>query len=358
MATLDQIVADRIYDIFISSDKKYICFFLVNEGLIARLLIESYRIINYISKTYLLPASTFRIKCFAAPIQRNIDYYKNHCDINAWIPVHTTFTNGWEEYGHELCLRNLHNFSSVPRIKSKLFLSFNGCYRHHRAFLIEGIIRPGLLDRALMSMYFSIYTVENLNKIQGAMEYYLSGIESFLPKNGASIKKNLLDKANMFPLSLGLLNSNDVKPINIDDSAVDYFNNSYFSVVTETKCLHDIGLGDTQLDCILFTEKIYKTIVAKHPFIMMAMPESLSALRQAGYKTFHPYIDETYDTIENDETRLVSILQEISRLSTFTDSQWLEWQENIKPILEHNRQVLLRYQYTQLVYDPAADQKA
>jgi hypothetical protein len=60
-----------------------------------------------------------------------------------------------------------------------------------------------------------------------------------------------------------------------------------------------------------------------------------------GYQTFHPYINETYDTIIDDEERLEAIYKETERLCTFTDEQWLQWQLNIKPIVEHNYTVLV-----------------
>jgi hypothetical protein len=74
----------------------------------------------------------------------------------------------------------------------------------------------------------------------------------------------------------------------------------------------------------------------KHPFILMAYPGTLKRLRERGYKTFSPFIDESYDNIIDGEQRLEVIFKEISRLCAFTDEQWLEWQTNIKPIVEYN----------------------
>ena len=73
---------------------------------------------------------------------------------------------------------------------------------------------------------------------------------------------------------------------------------------------------------------------------MMNRPNSLEKLRELGYKTFHPYIDETYDTIENDQERMVAIVDEVERLNKLTDSEWLEWQNGIKDIVEHNHNLL------------------
>ena len=71
------------------------------------------------------------------------------------------------------------------------------------------------------------------------------------------------------------------------------------------------------------------------------MPKSLHVLKDSGYKTFHPYINEDYDNIEDDELRLVAIADEIERLCGLSDEEWLEIQRELIPRLEHNYQLLL-----------------
>jgi hypothetical protein len=107
-------------------------------------------------------------------------------------------------------------------------------------------------------------------------------------------------------------------------------------VFAENKGLYD----DIFYDCYDFSEKLFRPVKFKHPFILAARPYSLKVLREYGYKTFHPYINENYDLIENDEERLLAIVEEVKRLCTFNDDQWLTWQKNIKDIVEHNFQVL------------------
>ena len=87
-------------------------------------------------------------------------------------------------------------------------------------------------------------------------------------------------------------------------------------------------------------EKTYKVISAKHPFILMHRPYVLRELRNSGYQTFHPYIDEMYDTIEDDELRLEYIINEIERLYKFTDDEWIKFQTDVQSILLHNFNLL------------------
>ena len=105
------------------------------------------------------------------------------------------------------------------------------------------------------------------------------------------------------------------------------------------------------MNSIFLTEKTYRPIILKHPFVLASRPNSLAALRNLGYKTFHPFIDESYDEVLNDTVRMQLIMAEIERLCNFTDAQWIKWQENIKPIVEHNHTLLMSKQSVLLTPD-------
>ena len=45
----------------------------------------------------------------------------------------------------------------------------------------------------------------------------------------------------------------------------------------------------------LVTEKFYRAIVNKHPFVVQANPGQLNSIKRLGYKTFDSIIDETYN---------------------------------------------------------------
>jgi hypothetical protein len=88
------------------------------------------------------------------------------------------------------------------------------------------------------------------------------------------------------------------------------------------------------------TEKTYKTIGCTKPFMVVSTPEFLKEFKQLGYKTFHPYIDETYDTIENDNDRMKAITSEIERLSNLSDQEFAEVVTKCTKIAKHNAQVM------------------
>ena len=67
---------------------------------------------------------------------------------------------------------------------------------------------------------------------------------------------------------------------------------------------------------------------------------TLEKIRSFGFKTFGPWIDESYDTITNNYQRLEAVKREIDRISTLDTNQI---HQELMPILEHNRQVFLTH---------------
>lgn len=88
------------------------------------------------------------------------------------------------------------------------------------------------------------------------------------------------------------------------------------------------------------TEKMYKPIACHRPFIVFSTPWFLKEFKNLGYKTFHPYIDESYDDIQDDVERLNAIAKEVERLCNLTDADFINLMENCKKITEHNFKIM------------------
>ena len=70
------------------------------------------------------------------------------------------------------------------------------------------------------------------------------------------------------------------------------------------------------------------------------MQGSLADLRSLGFKTFDIVIDESYDTIEDDNTRWEMAFEQVKFLLTHQNLQ--EIYKTILPILEYNSQHFLK----------------
>jgi hypothetical protein len=84
------------------------------------------------------------------------------------------------------------------------------------------------------------------------------------------------------------------------------------------------------------SEKTYKPIIAKKPFIVFSEPGFLKVLRQMGFKTFYPFINEEYDNILGYEVRIGEIIKEIRRITRLKKEDYENLLKQCQPIVEHN----------------------
>ena len=106
------------------------------------------------------------------------------------------------------------------------------------------------------------------------------------------------------------------------------FVNSEISVVLET-----IFDGDR----IHLTEKILRPIACGHPFILAAGPGSLEYIRSYGFKTFAPWIDESYDQETDSLKRLEKIIQSMEHIQQLQGSELENFSKGIKQIADFNK---------------------
>jgi len=126
-------------------------------------------------------------------------------------------------------------------------------------------------------------------------------------------------------------------PVEIVDDDVKYFRDSYFSIVNETVFYpHETFVLADLFKSTFMSEKTWKPIMAKHPFVIVGNWNTLGMLQTLGYKTFHPYIDETYDQRVDEYTRMEMVWEQIERLINMSDEEWLLLLKKIGPIVEHN----------------------
>lgn len=110
------------------------------------------------------------------------------------------------------------------------------------------------------------------------------------------------------------------------------YSNHFINVIPET--LYYGG------ECFL-TEKTFKSIGFKQAFIIVGAPGILASLRSLGFSTFSPWIDESYDTIEDPYLRMKAIVREMKRLLEMPEDQFKIITDKIRPLVEHNHKHLL-----------------
>ena len=87
------------------------------------------------------------------------------------------------------------------------------------------------------------------------------------------------------------------------------------------------------------TEKTIKNLYIGKPFLLFGGAGSLQKLHSFGFKTFSPWIDESYDKESNIYLRLQAIKSEIDRLGAMSLDHLEKLQLEMMPIFTHNRKI-------------------
>ena len=230
------------------------------------------------------------------------------------------------------CGKNPKDFqnNSLPIKKySKSFLNFNRRWRLHRPTLVALFYSLGILDKGFVS----------LGETSEGMSWETTwGVILYQNKDTPDVINLLLSKqkeiCNLPPLYLDTEDLVENRP-SLEPETQYLYSNSYFSVVSETNFYQAYQPGR------FLSEKVFKPIAMNHPFIIVSVPNTLSLLREIGYKTFSPWINESYDEENNDNKRLLMIAEETKRLSNLNENEIIEFINNVQDICIHNRYVLV-----------------
>ena len=99
---------------------------------------------------------------------------------------------------------------------------------------------------------------------------------------------------------------------------------TWISVVAET----------LEVESLFFpTEKVGKPMMCNKPFIILSGKNYLKMLRNIGFKTFHPIIDESYDEIDDSIERTKSAFESFNKLQKLDP---LQVRQQLKEVLDYN----------------------
>ena len=132
------------------------------------------------------------------------------------------------------------------------------------------------------------------------------------------------------------------------NSTFDYYNfhphvhvsdalNSYGQLWTKFQI--EIDIENNIFDYGWFTEKTTRCLYTGKPFILMGTVGQLAKLHTMGFRTFAPWIDESYDQEPNMHKRFDLICHEISRLDQLPKEQLDQVIKEINSIAEYNKTV-------------------
>ena len=217
----------------------------------------------------------------------NLDRYVNTYD---WKSVcyqhHYVAARDW--------FRGYRNHPQLQRLDHRRPTHHAVCYnrlfaenRPHRCQLLADVVDNNLLDKIKIS--FPDY--DPLTQKSYAVVTHRHDIQKMLPF--------IIDDA---------AHSNNSHSVDVDTA-----NHCAVHIVTET--VFDINEN-------YLSEKIFKPIVLKQPFVVFGPPHTLRTLRGMGYKTFDRWIDESYDSIEDHDQRYAAAFASVQQICSHSLIEW------------------------------------
>lgn len=215
-----------------------------------------------------------------------------------------------------------YNTETIPE---KLFLCWNRRFRPHRSILTIALDKLGLVDR-------SYYSMGKVDPEFQSQEFATTTYVDVTNENMFGLTTTDLDNlVNKLPLVID--GATEVTEMCADKTgnARQFYQNSLISIVTET---------NWDIPHLTSTEKSFKPFKDKHPFILVGVNGALKSMRNLGFKTFSEFWDESYDEIVDPHQRLQETIKLCNDIGKWDNEKILDFKRRVKPILEHNYQLL------------------
>jgi hypothetical protein len=264
-----------------------------------------------------------------------VDFFSNYFNgENYFSPNHYIFANSehssektklinqtgfydWYYFFHGFAALDWYrNIRYLPPIRnySRVFISFNNLCSEKRSYRLNLVAR--LLERGLDSHgYISLNHNEALIK----QEVYSNNILSKESKK--IVVTQLLGRPQL------TIDTNFQHGALSADDQIKTMSLGLFHIVTET-IFYDSKLH--------LTEKIFKPIVARRPFILVGAPGNLAYLKSYGFLTFDRWIDESYDLEQDPDQRIIKIVAEVERICQMSPEAINTMFNDMQSILDYN----------------------
>lgn len=217
---------------------------------------------------------------------------------------------------------------SIVKTYNYDFISYNRIVnkdRSYRIYFISKLAELGLLPQGKISFNVTDNLVDDWRDEVADTKTKLSEhARRHAETHLTNINKLVIDRAELpgsasasIPRTIPGFWPNNDQP-NVD---------ALWHIVTETVFYYDK---------LHLTEKIFKPIASKQPFMLLAAPGNLEYLRSYGFKTFEGIIDESYDKITDNDQRIEAVVSQIQWYCSLSPEEKQTVIERLAPIVEYN----------------------
>jgi|TARA_B110000208_G_scaffold91206_1_gene114787 hypothetical protein len=209
----------------------------------------------------------------------------------------------------------LNHDKEIVREYDKDFITYNRLIkedRSYRIYLVSLLKEYDLLDKGFVSFGVTDAISDWRDEISDPKTRLSEQQKDSIERNLTDITRLTIDNASV----LGSASADIPRE-----------QDAFWHVVTETVFYHSK---------MHLTEKIFKPIVNKQPFMLLAAPDNLAYLKSYGFKTFDSVIDEDYDICQDNQERINKVVSQLHWYANLSPSDKTDVQEHLKPIIEHN----------------------
>jgi hypothetical protein len=206
------------------------------------------------------------------------------------------------------------------------FIAFNRIVtgdRSYRIYFISQLEKHSLLEKGLVSFGVSDDSQNWRDEVSDSKSKLSKHAKAEIWNHLSNLHDRLIVDQKQLPGSASAdipRTINSVNTLNVD---------ALWHIVTETVFYYPK---------LHLTEKIFKPIVSKQPFMLLAAPGNLEYLRSYGFKTFDGIIDESYDTIEANDARIDAVVAQMKWYCNLSQEEKSRVIERLAPIVEYNFQ--------------------
>jgi len=240
--------------------------------------------------------------------------------------IYSGHNTNFNEFSNKCSIATKNEVSDV-NLRPYKFLMMNRRLRPHRMYSVSLLHSMKIMDQCLIS-----YDIETMLTSQMDFHSVNTNIEDEV------ITKNIINSFNELKVSnpKNIIDYDDLENVwgfNFENK--EPYLNSYIHITPETNFFEMGGY---------FSEKTWKPIGNLQPFIFMGPAYGLTELKKLGFKTFSPFIDESYDLEMDPTLRFKMIITEIERLSKLPIEEIHNWYHSIfKNTILYNQNKLFQH---------------
>ena len=239
----------------------------------------------------------------------------------------------------------------------KPYICLNGAKRSHRVMFLCYLREHQLLDCGILSWHFDSTSASPSNTTTLPITPVVNSTPTPLPSAIKVVGNNTtnLPPAPVFVTTTPFTYIND--RFEVDVAGRDVFNQHHWFFSNNWKDTAITGKSNqnrwdmpavqqaflyVSIETVLqypypyLTEKTFRAILHKRPFVILGAPGSLTQLKKLGFKTFDHVWNEDYDLIQDPNHRIRAVIKIVKEIGALSSDQLKDLMYSVQDTVEFN----------------------